>query len=166
MSLSLWVEVEGKPAAKGSVAAFPIQRKGGKMGAVVVHSSQSKAWEATIRKELVGQRAIKGPVAVTLWFFLPRPKSVKRKKRLYPSVIPDSDKLARAVCDALKGIIDDDSRVIDLEVYKRYADEFPVGVFIHVREKVEGEEELAVEVAILRDIQQRERAKCGAIGGS
>ena len=59
-----------------------------------------------------------GPVSVKVRFFLPRPSTVRRE---YPSVYPDLDKLVRSTLDALnKGVIDDDSRIVDLDAKKRY----------------------------------------------
>lgn len=64
---------------------------------------------------------IEGACRVEACFFLPRPKTVKRD---YPIVPPDSDKLARGILDALTvaKVYVDDSQVVDLVVYKRYAD--------------------------------------------
>ena len=72
------------------------------------------------------------PVAVELWFILPRPirlkGSVPHLKR------PDIDKLARAVLDGITGIVlADDSLVTELLARKRHAepDETP-GVHIRI----------------------------------
>lgn len=60
------------------------------------------------------------PVAVRMIFRFDRPASVRRD---YPSVKPDVDKLARAVNDALTGIVwADDSQVVDLYPRKRYCE--------------------------------------------
>ncbi len=77
---------------------------------------------------------ITGPVRLSLHFYLPKPKSVKRK---YPFVKPDVDNLAKAVMDALTiaSIYTDDARVIDMDMKKRYADtENPMGVHITIEE--------------------------------
>ncbi len=139
MSRVLYFEIDGAPAPKGSMHGFPIQRKKGtgksKWGAIVTHSDKSKVWEKHIRTHLKDLRPLVGPVTIELWFFLPRPKSVTRP---FPSVVPDLDKLDRAIMDGLKDIWEDDSRVVTIETHKRYADEdFPVGVMIRIQEKVD-----------------------------
>jgi Holliday junction resolvase RusA-like endonuclease len=59
-------------------------------------------------------------LAVRMEFRFERPSSVRRS---YPSVKPDIDKLARAVCDALTGLAwVDDSQVVDLHPVKRYCE--------------------------------------------
>lgn len=68
-----------------------------------------------------------------LYFTLERPPSVSVRKRPYPITKPDADKLARAVWDALKGIIyADDSQVVRLTLAKDYGD--APGVIIQVWE--------------------------------
>lgn len=72
------------------------------------------------------------PVKVQLIFWLPRPKAhfgsgrnankVKPSAPRWPAGRPDLDKLARAVLDAITGVvIADDSTVVDLCLRKRYA---------------------------------------------
>lgn len=70
---------------------------------------------------------------MALYFTLERPASVSAKKRPYPITKPDADKLARAVWDALKGIIyTDDSQIVRLTLSKDYGD--APGVIIQVWE--------------------------------
>lgn len=61
-------------------------------------------------------------VEVSITFLFVRPPSVSEKKRPLPSVMPDIDKLARAVLDGLTagGVVTDDARVVDLHARKRY----------------------------------------------
>lgn len=78
-----------------------------------------------------------GPLAVTITFYLPRPKTLP-KRVLYPATRPDLDKLTRAVFDALSGvIIADDARVVEMAIGKRFATETdPPHAFIAIREMV------------------------------
>ncbi len=67
-----------------------------------------------------------GPVAMTVTFIMPRPRSIRWKKRPMPrcwhTKRPDADNMLKAVKDALNGIAyTDDSRVCKVEVTKRYA---------------------------------------------
>ena len=58
------------------------------------------------------------PVKISIAFFMPRPKTVKRA---YPSVAPDLDKLIRAVLDGLTGVAyEDDGQVIEIHAQKLY----------------------------------------------
>lgn len=69
-----------------------------------------------------------GAVVMRLVVSLRRPPSVSRKKRPYPSVAPDTDKLLRAVGDALQkcGVIVDDAQIVDFtRLAKVYCNEDP-----------------------------------------
>jgi Holliday junction resolvase RusA-like endonuclease len=84
---------------------------------------------------------LRGPVAVTVTFFLPRPKAHYGAKGLKASAPvtcakrPDVDKLLRSTLDALTsaGVYGDDSQVVHLTVWKMYSDPSPVGAVITVR---------------------------------
>ncbi len=58
---------------------------------------------------------------MSVTFVLPRPKSAP-KRRIWPEVKPDLDKLVRALCDALTqcGAWGDDAQLIHLTATKRY----------------------------------------------
>ena len=77
---------------------------------------------------------VSGPVELEIVFYLDRTSSVSAKKRPYPVVPPDVDKLVRGVGDALSdaGVWDDDSQVVKLVAFKRYADGHDTGAFIQV----------------------------------
>lgn len=73
-------------------------------------------------------------VFLELLVYLAPPKTMP-KGRVWPTVTPDVDKLARAVLDALKGVLyADDAQVVRLHVLKSYArgDTRP-GLTIHAR---------------------------------
>ena len=68
---------------------------------------------------------------VSLGFAFLRPKSVSKKKRPYVTVKPDVDKLARAVLDAMTGVVfRDDAQVVKLEVEKQYSAMAGVGIAV------------------------------------
>jgi len=88
----------------------------------VLHSQGSAlaAWRSTIGWEasLAGAKPHSEPVRITVTFFMPRPRTVKRP---YPSVAPDLDKLIRGVLDGLTGIAyADDGQVIQIQAQKVY----------------------------------------------
>lgn len=118
---SVTFDVLGVPAPQGSKRAFVV----GNRAVVTEDSKRSAPWRDSVAAAGVaamgGLPALDGPLQVTIRFRMPRPRSVKR---LYPSVKPDIDKLARAVLDGLTaaGVIVDDSRVISLTAEKVYAE--------------------------------------------
>lgn len=100
-----------------------------------VEASNVLPWRKTIAEAAeaayTGLAPIDEPVAVTAVFVFPKPKSVSR---LWPSVMPDADKLARALGDGLtvnsKKILVDDSRIVHWSIWKVYGD--TPGVFVRV----------------------------------
>ena len=100
---------------------------GGHVNIVDVKSVSLKAWRYAINNVLQHKwegPPLEGAVSVELHFLLLRPPSVSEKKRPYPSVMPDIDKLARAALDAMTGIVfRDDAQVVRLDVTKAYAQE-------------------------------------------
>ena len=130
------IEISGVPAGKGSMTPYARQRQDGSWYGIATHSTKSKSWEKEIRRQVESQVVgevlpLDGALGIDLLFQLPRPKTVRRS---FPSVVPDIDKLARSVLDALKGVIVDDSRVVDLVVKKRYAEAGDEGVWITISE--------------------------------
>ena len=141
--------VHGEPKPAGSKRAFSKKTKSGRTITSVVHDNPTTPnWMG-----LVGQVArqhydgelLKGPIALTLFFYRPRPKnhygtgrnSGKRKTSApaFPTTIPDTIKLARAVEDALSGVIwKNDSQKVDLHLNKRYGKSYYVDVTVEVLE--------------------------------
>jgi len=88
----------------------------------VLHSQGSAlaGWRSLIGWEarLAGATPHSLPTKITITFFMPRPKTVKRA---WPSVAPDLDKLIRAVLDGLTGVAyEDDGQVVQIEAQKLY----------------------------------------------
>ena len=142
-TMLLAFRVDGTPVSQGS-KDFKGMR-GGKP--VLVESSDAKLrpWRARIayagRRAMQRSAPINMPVAVQARFWLPRPASHYGARGLLPSaptlpaVKPDSDKLGRALLDGLQQglVLAEDSRVVDLEVRKRYADQDnPPGVDVEI----------------------------------
>ena len=91
----------------------------------VLHSQGSAlaSWRSLVGWEarLAGASPHSFPVKITITFFMPRPKTVKRA---YPSVAPDLDKLIRAVLDGLTGVAyEDDGQVVQIHAQKLYGAE-------------------------------------------
>jgi crossover junction endodeoxyribonuclease RusA len=136
------LEVLGTPGAKGSARAF-VNKLTGRAhvapGGAKSTERKIKAWATAVREkalQVIGEREapvfVGVPVTVEITFFLARPQGHwgkgKNAGRLSPSAPlvpiarPDRDKLERATVDALTGIaFDDDSRIVDGAIRKRYA---------------------------------------------
>ena len=150
----------GKPATSGSKKVFP--KRDGKGFIVAPDNERQKNWQAAIREaasekvkvltRYVGippDNWITYPLICTIKlkcvFIIARPKGhfgtgknankLKSSAPDYPAVKPDSLKLARAVEDALNGIIyRDDSQICKHEIEKVYADQLNpvIGVRIFI----------------------------------
>lgn len=79
---------------------------------------------------------VSGPVELQVVFYLERPSSITKRKRPYPIVPPDLDKLCRGVADALSdaGVWDDDSQVVRIVACKLYAADREPGAFVQIKE--------------------------------
>ncbi len=124
--------VRGKPAPKGNLKGFV---RGGHAVITERQTGGVKEWQASVNAVLQERwqgAPLEGPVRVSLNFSLLKPPSVTKKRR-YPTVKPDIDKLTRAVLDAMGSIVfRDDAQVVVLIVSKCYRPES--GVEIEVGE--------------------------------
>lgn len=139
--LSFTVPGVAQPA--GSKRAYPFRRKDGRLGAQVVDDNRkSKPWKATVAECALAARTspelLDGALAVSFAVYLPRPKSHFGKRGLrpsapaFPTVKPDVLKLARAIEDALTGIVwRDDAQIVKEVLSKEYGE--PARVEIEVR---------------------------------
>jgi len=136
--------VPGIPKTAGSKRAF-VNPKTGKP--IITDDCKKGAdWKADIKSFALKTGVVKqmdGPLLLVLEFFMPRPKyhygTGKNSGIIKPSMInarpdkkPDLLKMARAVEDALTGIVwKDDAQICDERITKRY------GVIPGVKIKVE-----------------------------
>ena len=119
------------PEPQGSAKGFPIRRANGKMGVSITtdnkklkpfrHAITQVAMialqEANATTPLAGKHV---PVSLEINCYFAKPPSAP-KKRDYPAVKPDADKLARAIFDALTGVLfADDAQVVQLKIGKYY----------------------------------------------
>ena len=134
--------VLGLPAPQGSH-----EHVGG--GRMVESSKRVKPWRRDVAAAYVdhdfGDLLI-GPVTLTVDFYLPRPQShygtgrnagtLKDSAPAEHLTMPDTDKLQRAVGDALTRLAwRDDSQIVAWHAYKHYAtSEHPVGAQITIQE--------------------------------
>lgn len=134
MTPSFDIVVHGVPAPQGSKRGG-FSAKTGKTFVYEQNSKTQKSWRQDViaaaveLREAQGLETLDGPVALQVEFRLPRPASVNVRRRPFPCVKPDCDKLTRNTMDALTqaAIYRDDAQVVDLFVSKRYATDDPNG---------------------------------------
>jgi crossover junction endodeoxyribonuclease RusA len=136
MTAPLTFTVLGRPAAQGSKRLVPTAA-GPRM---IEQTRRVRPWRAAAGAEALAAANAAGhptnpywsaPVALTLVCYFARPKAHYRAggtllRDMAPARpagrVGDADKIARAACDALTGVLfHDDSQVTDLVVRKRYA---------------------------------------------
>lgn len=83
-----------------------------------------EAIQLQLGKQSFPKELIDSPLQCDIDFYILRPESAK--KRRYPHTRPDLGNLEKPICDALEGIlITNDSRIVDLNLRKRYAEKSP-----------------------------------------
>ena len=122
-------EVFGRPAPQGSKTIM--------RGRLVESSKYLPKWRQAISEAATQCQAETGwfsdqPLEMSVIFYLPRPKSIKRD---LPTVPPDLDKLARAIGDSCTGILyNDDAQIVSLQLTKVYDDEHEAGAIVTIEE--------------------------------
>jgi Holliday junction resolvase RusA-like endonuclease len=123
--------VRGVPVPQGSKRAL-VHRSTGRAVVIEQGGQRHKDWRQDVKA--AASRAMHpdgtwlpgmtGPVGVSLYFTMPKPKSAPKTRRTWPSKRPDLDKLIRLVLDAITGeIIADDAQVVQLLASKTYPGE-------------------------------------------
>lgn len=129
--------VYGTPQAAGSKRAFSWRAKDGRSGTNVTDANpKARPWKDQIAQHVgeawgVTTPPLDGPLKIRFTFYAQRPTghygSGRNSDRLkpsappYPTSRPDALKLARAVEDALSGILyRDDSQIVTELLEKRY----------------------------------------------
>jgi len=110
--------VSGVPIPQGSARAFIVNGK-----PVITSANRNlAAWRRLMSDAAQGHACmLEGPIKLGVSFILPRPKSLPKKVQWHVKK-PDLDKLIRAVCDSLTGIMwQDDSQVVTVQATKSYA---------------------------------------------
>lgn len=135
----------GKPEPGGSKRGFKHPHTDRVM--VVDDNPRAKPWQGVVAgeaaKHMNGWPLIDAPLELDLKFVVARPKghygtgrnahTVKASAPAFPVVKPDVLKLARAVEDALTGVVwRDDAQIVTERLTKRYGS--PTGVRVTVRE--------------------------------
>lgn len=123
--------VDGTPVPQGSKSVS-------RSGHMYEANKALGPWRRTVSAAASQHRQnplMTGPLRVSLIFYMPIPKRLPKERRGMPCTKPDLDKLARAVGDALTGIIwGDDGQVCYLEATKVYSDRPRVEVLVSTME--------------------------------
>lgn len=139
MNLSFWIP--GKAQTAGSKRAFLLKRRDGSFvrrrdGSPIVNvtddNPKANDWKGDVKRfvseEYTGP-LLDAPLEVTFTFYVARPKFHFNKRGLkdnaprFPDRKPDLLKLARAVEDAMTGVIyADDSQIVTELLKKRFVD--------------------------------------------
>lgn len=129
--------VNGLPATAGSKRAFPFKRPDGSLGVnVSPDNKKAKPWMAAVAaeaREAYEGELLRGPIELTVVFRLPRPQGhfgtgrnaglVRDSAPRHPQVKPDLLKMARAIEDALTGVIwKDDAQIVQEHLVKYYGE--------------------------------------------
>lgn len=135
----------GMPATAGSKRALPLRKDGVFVRSIIVDDAgaKGKSWRSAVQdaaRDVFSGDLLRGPLLVRFVFYMPRPKGHLNSKGLvkpsapqYPAKKPDALKLARAVEDAITGIIwADDAQIVDEILAKRYGE--PARCEIVIRE--------------------------------
>ncbi len=112
----VYFEVSGNPIPKARARTV---RKGGRTWSFT--PKKVADWEKTVKQEAVKyfKQPFKGPVMVSIIFYLERPES--RRKDVWVSTMPDLDNLEKAVLDALNNVAYEDDRfVVAKNAQKKY----------------------------------------------
>lgn len=145
MTELLRVTVPGIPRPQGSMKLF--RAKSGHE--VAKYSDRTIEWRhlvtAAVQSATNGQRPVDVAVVLHVVFRLPRPRghfgsgrnaeTLRPSAPRWPTTMPDLDKLARAINDAItdaQNVWLDDAQVVEIRVRKVYADEVPAGALIVV----------------------------------
>lgn len=120
--------VSGHPKGQPRARSFAF-KKAGKYTSRMYDPGTAEGWKSCVAAEAMSHRPAMPydePLVVMLDFYLPRPKSMCRKKDpqgpIPCTAKPDADNLAKAVMDALTqiGMWRDDAVVVELIVRKHY----------------------------------------------
>lgn len=132
----LTIAVYGLAAPQGSKSfkGHGTSRKTGKRIPLFAESSKKvKPWREAVEDAITTALSrgdatpIHGPVYAEITFTMPKPVNAAKRRRTYPAVHPDVDKLERSTYDAItkSGAWENDSRVIENHNRKVYPGEHP-----------------------------------------
>jgi Holliday junction resolvase RusA-like endonuclease len=127
--------VHGVPKSMrvGGVARF---LRAGKMHTVPVRENSEWALiVGKIARDHAPAKLLDGPVRLTLAFFMPKPKSAPKHRRVWPITRPDADNLFHKLTDAMNGVLwTDDSVIVEVHLTKDYSPSGFIGLDVTVEQ--------------------------------
>lgn len=144
MTAPITCTVDTLPVAQGSMVRTRYGVRHSKPEALALFRAEVKRDLRIAAEREAVLLPLEGALHLSATFVLPRPKSAP-KRRVWPVVKPDADKLLRALCDALTdaGAWIDDAQVVAMHVEKRYVGQLPSmptpGVLLTIRPVLSGE---------------------------
>lgn len=137
MALAVHFTVEGAPVGKGRPR---FSKRGGFVRTYT--DAKTLAFEARVRQAcqevMAGSQPMAVPVSLRIEAWMPMPKSWSKKRRqealegLVAPGKPDLDNIAKAVMDAVNGVLyDDDKQVCALRVAKCYGLAPRIEIYAH-----------------------------------
>jgi crossover junction endodeoxyribonuclease RusA len=137
--------VPGEAVPQGNLRAVTTGK--GNIRLIDKAQRRGQPWRAAIqwmaRQEMRGGALITGPVCVIIRFDRPRPMghfgknglNASGRRSAYPATRPDLGKLARAIEDALTGIVyRDDSQIVEEHLEKRWGPVAQTTVAVWIKE--------------------------------
>lgn len=140
----LTITIPGQPQGKGRARAF--KTKAGRIGHYT--PDKTRTYEGLIRTQALeamnGAQPTQSPVSLVLDLQYQIPTSwpawkqeAARSDDIAPTVKPDADNVAKAVKDALNGVVWlDDCQVVAVTIIKRYSNYPAVGVSVNEMEGI------------------------------
>ncbi len=120
MVMEYRLTVSGEPVPKARARVVRNKATGRVMSFT---PDKTAAWEnrvAAAALDAPPPELLDGPLAAELTFYFTKPQTVPRKRQ-FPTTKPDLDNCAKAIFDALEGILYvNDSRFVDKVLHKRY----------------------------------------------
>lgn len=128
----IYLDIPGKAQPAGSKRGF-VNPKTGRV-IITDAAAKSRPWKAVVsdyaQQAMGGEAPLEGPLSVRMTFFEMRPKghfnskgqlNAQGQRNPFPAKKPDLLKLARAVEDALTGIVyRDDAQIVEEKLVKAY----------------------------------------------
>jgi len=135
--------IPGIPAPGGSKRFVGFAKPTGRAILIDAAGQRNKNWRSICAdigmQAMSGRDVLEGPLAVTMGFFMPRPKGhygakgLKPNAPAFPISRPDVLKISRSTEDALTGVVwRDDSQTISLGLCKVYAEDGKCGCQVSI----------------------------------
>jgi len=133
------ITIPGKPIAK---ARPRFARRGKSVTTYKTQQTEEGRFLWHVYQQMGNQKPISGPISISLWFYMPIPKSTSKKQaglmqdgKIHHTKKPDASNMIKFAEDVLNGIVfEDDRQIVDVMAWKRYSDKPRTEIVIHKKE--------------------------------